>query len=438
MKSLKQELQDRGLLYQFSSEDLFEKFDKWEWSFYCGFDPTADSLHLWNFIGFMVWVHLMKRGNKYIALTWWATWMIGDPGWKDSERTFLTNETLENNQKAISSQISWILKNLSSFTHSNFKYAFVNNKDFYTNMWYLDFLREVWKYITVNVMMSKDTVKKRIEDPTKSISYTEFSYMLLQGYDFVKLFKDDNVTLQIWWQDQWWNLVTGTELIRKKYDSETYALTWPLITDSTWKKFGKSEWNALFLNKDKTSPYEIYQYFMNTPDDDVSRYLKMLTLIETEEIDEIVKKHMLKPEEREWQKLLAYKVVEIIHWTKESDLALKISEFMFASPHPNPLPGGEGKAPRVEVLKSLNDNEIITFQKAMWGFKYSKENLFETIVKSWLANSNSEARQAVQSWAIFINEEKISDFNHEVSKDFLKNNVLLIRKGKKNFRIIFN
>lgn len=424
MKSLKQELEDRWLLYQFSNEELFKKLDEWNSSFYCGFDPTADSLHLWNFIWFMVAIHIMRRGNKYIALTWWATGMIWDPGWKDTERNFLSMEDLDNNQKKISNQISGVLENLKNFTWNDFKYDFVNNKDFYSDMGYLDFLREVGKYITINVMMSKDTVKKRIEDPTKSISYTEFSYMLLQGYDFCKLFKDDSVILQIGWQDQWGNLVTGTELIRKKYDSETYALTWPLITDSTGKKFGKSEWNAMFLDKSKTSPYFIYQYFMNTSDEDLSKYMKMLTLIETEEIDEIVKKHMVSPELREWQKTLAYKVVEIIHWTVEADLALKISDFMFASDD------------RLEVLKWLSDNEISTFQNAIWGFKFDNENLFETIVKSELEKSNSNARNAVKSWAIYINEIKIEDFNFDVSKEFINDKVLLIRKGKKNFRII--
>lgn len=424
MKSIKQELEDRWLLYQFSSEDLFEKFDKGEGNFYCGFDPTADSLHLWNFIGFMVWVHLMRRGNKYTVLTGWATGMIWDPGWRDSERTFLTEEDLSNNQKAISNQVTGILDNLKKFTGQKFNYDFVNNKDFYTNMWYLDFLREVWKYITVNNMIAKDTVKKRIEDPKQSISYTEFSYMLLQWYDFCKLYKDSNITLQIGGQDQWGNLVTWTELIRKKYDAETYVLTWPLITDATGKKFGKSEWNAMFLDKNKTSPYFIYQYFMNTADIDIEKYMKMLTLLETEEIDGIVEKHMKQPEEREWQKLLAYKVIEIIHGKEEAELALKISDFMF------------GWDDRIEVLKSLSDHAITAFKNAMWGFKYEGENLFETIVKSGLAKSNTEARQSVQSWAIFINEEKITDFNYEVSKDFINDKVLLIRKGKKSFRII--
>lgn len=424
MKSLKQELSDRWLLYQFSSEELFKTFDEWKGSFYCGFDPTADSLHLWNFIGFMVWVHLMRRWNKYIALTGWATGMIWDPGWKDSERTFLWEEALLNNQKMISTQITSIIKNLEKYTSSKFSYDFVNNKDFYVNMWYLDFLREVGKYITVNVMMSKDTVKKRIEDPDKSISYTEFSYMLLQWYDFCKLFKDKSVTLQIWWQDQWWNLVTWTELIRKKYEADSYALTWPLITDSTGKKFGKSEWNAMFLSKQKTSPYFIYQYFMNTSDEDLSRYLKMLTLIETEEIDEIVANHMKKPEDRVAQKLLAYKIVEIIHSEEEANLSQKISEFMF------------GENEKLEILKSLKGDELSTFQFAMWWFNFSWENLFETIVKSGLESSNSNARNAIKAGSIFINEEKITDFNLDLNTYFINDKFILLRKWKKAFRII--
>jgi len=424
MKPIKQELEDRGLLFQNSNDKLFEEFDAGWKNFYCGFDPTADSLHLWNFIGFMVAIHLMRRWNKYTALTGWATGMIGDPGWKDSERTFLSEVDLDNNQVSISNQISGILSNLTEFTWEKFEFDFVNNKDFYKDMWYLDFLREVWKYITINVMMSKDTVKKRIEDPKQSISYTEFSYMLLQGYDFAKMFKDDDMLLQIWGQDQWGNLVTGTEIIRKKYNWESYALTWPLITDATWRKFGKSEWNAIWLDKNKTSPYFIYQYFMNTSDEDISRYLKMLTLIETEEIDEIVAKHMEHPEHRAGQEILAYKVVEIIHWKTEANLALKITEFMF------------WKWDKLETLKTLSTEELKTFQNAMWGFEYENENLFETIVKSELAKSNGDARNSIKSWAIYINEEKVEDFNLEVSEKFWDNKFIFIRKGKKNLKLI--
>ena len=424
MKNIKQELEDRWLLFQSTNDKLFELIDAWKADFYCWFDPTADSLHLWNFIGFMVAVHVMRRGNKYWALTWGATGMIWDPGWKDSERTFLSEEVLDSNQVAINKQTKKIAENLQKYTEETFKYDFINNKEFYKDMNFLDFLREVWKFITVNVMMSKDTVKKRIEDPKQSISYTEFSYQLLQGYDACRLFKDEGVIMQMWWQDQWGNLVTWTELTRKKYDAETYAMTWPLITDSTGKKFGKSEWNAMFLDKNKTSPYFIYQYFMNTSDEDISKFLKMLTLIETEEIDEIVAKHMITPENREGQKLLAYKVVEIIHGTKEADLVVRISDFMF------------WKNNKLEILKTLSDEELKVFQNAMGGFNYESENFFETIVNSWLEKSNWNARNAVKSGAIYINEEKIEDFNFDVNSAFIDNKFLFIRKWKKNLKLI--
>lgn len=424
MISLKQELESRWLLYQCSNEEMFKLYDKgWE-KFYCWFDPTADSLHLWNFIGFMVAIHIMRRWNKYIALTGWATGMIWDPGWKDAERTFLWEKDLDNNQKAISSQISNILRNLKDFTGEKFIFDFVNNKDFYKDMWYLDFLREVWKYITINNMISKDTVKKRVEDPKQSISYTEFSYMLLQWYDYSKLFNDDWVKLQIWWQDQWWNLVTWTEIIRKKYNAETYALTWPLITDATWRKFGKSEWNAIWLDKNKTSVYEIYQYFMNTNDEDIERYLKMLTLMPVNEIEKEVANHMSSPEKRDWQKLLAYKVIEIIHWTNDAELAKKISNIIF------------WWLDTETVLSETKPGDMINMQKELWWFKYSSENLFETIVASWLCNSNSEARNAVSSWAITINEEKISDFQFDFFDKFNKDWFLFIKKWKKNYKIV--
>ena len=424
MKPIKKELEDRGLLYQFNDEKIFELLDEGWKNFYCGFDPSADSLHLGNFIGFMVAIHIMRRGNIYTALTWWATWMIWDPGWKSAERNFLSMDVLDRNVSAISAQISKMLEKLSDFTWEKYSYRFVNNKTFYENMWFLDFLREVWKFITVNTMMNKEAVKKRIEDPNLSISYTEFSYQLLQGYDYSKMHKDDGMILQIGWQDQWWNLLTGTELIRKKYDGDSYALTWPLITDSTWKKFWKSEGNAMFLDENKTTPYFIYQYFMNTSDEDISRYLKMLTLIETEQIDEIVKQHLEKPENREWQKILAFKVVEIVHWTKKAELCKKISEFMFWSDD------------KMSILRELSDEELKIFQNSMWGFDYNGENFFEIIVKSGLETSNSNARQSVSSGAIHINENKITDAKYDFSNDFINNKFLLLQIGKKNFRLI--
>ncbi len=424
MKPIKQELEERGLLYQNTSDEIFALIDQGNANFYCGFDPTADSLHLGNFIGFMVATHIMRRWNTYTALTGGATGMIGDPGWKNAEREFLDTNALDKNQEAISNQISQIAKNMQDFTGDNLKVEFINNKVFYENMNFLDFLREVGKYMTVNVMMGKDTVKKRIEDPSQSISYTEFSYQLLQGYDACRLFTDKNVVLQIGGQDQWGNLVTGTELIRKKYEADSYALTWPLITDATGKKFGKSEWNAMFLDKNKTSPYFIYQYFMNTSDEDISRFMKMLTLIDTQEIDEIVAKHLETPEQRAGQKLLAFKVVEIVHGTHEANLAEQITQFMFTSQD------------KVAELSKLNSDDLETYKNAMWGLDYVDQNLFEIIVQSGLEKSNSNARNAVSSGAILINGNKITDSKYDFSSDFLENGALLLQKGKKNLRII--
>ncbi len=421
MPSIREELENRWLLYQTSNEKVFEIFEKGNQALYCGFDPTADSLHLGNFIGFMTAVHFMRKNNKYIAIVGWATGMIWDPGGKDSERSFLDEETLRKNEQAIRKQIGHILQNIEKITGQKFKYEVINNYDFFKNMSILDFLRNVWKFITVNSMIKKETVRKRIEDPDKSISYTEFSYMLLQWYDFYKLFKDYWVKLQIWWQDQWGNLVTWIELIRKKLDKEAYALTFPLITDSNGKKFGKSEWNAIWLDKNKTSPFKLYQFLVNTTDEDVERYLKILTLLSMDEIKEIVKKHFKKPENRYWQKILAFKVVEIIHWTEEAKTAEKLSEFLF---------GTENK---LDILSNLNEEELQVFQKEVWGKKYENEDLLDLLVNTWLAPSRWQAKKDIKAWAIYLNEKKVNSFDEEVK---FNNNIALLRKGKKKYAII--
>ena len=419
---LKQELENRGFLYQTSSDDLFTLYEKWNQSLYAGFDPTADSLHLGNFIGFMAAIHFMRKNNKFIAIVWGATGMIGDPGGKDAERTFLSEETLRKNEQAIRKQIWKILKNIEEVTWEKLEYEVINNYDFFKNLSFLNFLREVGKYITVNNMIKKDTVRKRVEDPDKSISYTEFSYMLLQAYDFFKLFNEKWVKLQIWWQDQWWNLVTWIELIRKKLDKEVYAFTFPLITDSNWKKFGKSEWNAIRLDKDKTSPFKLYQFLINTTDEDVAKYMKLLTLIPLEEINEIYKKHMEKPELRYGQKILAEKVVEIIHWKQQAQLAKKLSEFLFWTEN------------KFEILTWLNENELQEFVKEIGGKKYENEDLLDLLVNTWLANSRWQAKKDIKAGAVYLNEEKISDINQELN---FQNNIILLRKGKKKYSIVY-
>lgn len=422
--SLQQELQDRWYLYQFSSDAIFQKLEKGGEKFYVGFDPTADSLHMGNFIGFMTAVQLMLRGNTYYALVGGATGMIGDPGWKEAERTFLDLETLDYNVSSIQQQITSIIRRLEEQTWKKLSFEMVNNLDFYEGVSYLDFLREVGKYHTVNQMIAKDTVKKRIDDPDKSISYTEFSYMLLQGFDYYYLHKNKGVNLQMGGQDQWGNLVTGIELIRKKMEDEVYCFTWPLITDASGKKFGKSEGNALFLDRKKTTPYAIYQYFMNTADADIERYLKLLTLLPLDRISIILDEHAQAPEKRSWQKTLAFEVVQIIHGREEAILSEKISEFLF------------GENDKLELLKSLSKEDFEVFFESVGGIIYNGQNLFELFVESGLEQSNSSARQTLLSGWMFINELQIHDTKYDVSWEWGKTSFLLLRKWKKNYRII--
>ena len=419
--SLKQELENRWFVYQTSNEELFDIYEKWNQALYCGFDPTADSLHLGNFIGFMAAVHFMRKNNKYIAIIWWATGMIWDPGGKDSERSFLSEEQLRKNEESIRKQVGKLLKNIEDTTWEKLEYEVVNNYDFFKWMSILEFLRQVGKYVTVNNMIKKDTVRKRIDDETKSISYTEFSYMLLQGYDFYKLFKDYGVKLQIWWQDQWGNLVTWIELIRKKLDEQAFAFTFPLITDSNGKKFGKSEWNAIWLDEKKTSPFKLYQFLINTTDEDVERYMKLLTLMDFEQIEKVVQEHNKKPELRYGQKVLAEKVVEIIHWKEQAVLARKLSEFLFWTDN------------KLEILSSLSENELSQFQTEVGGKKYEWEDLLDLLVNTWLVPSRWAGKKDIASGAIYMNEEKVKSISDEV---VFQNNVCLLKKWKKKYAIV--
>lgn len=425
---LREELETRGLIYQFTDEKLFDLYEKWGQKFYCGFDPTADSLQLGNFVSFMTAVNFMKRNNTFVMIIWWATGMIGDPSFKATDRVMLDEATLRNNEKAITKQVQQILENLKSISWYDFKFEVINNYDFYKNMSIFEFLSSAGKYITVNNMLSKESVKKRIEDPEMSITYTEFSYMLLQGYDFLTLYEKHKVKLQIGWSDQRGNMVTGTEMIRKKLwgEAESFVMTFPLITDSTGKKFWKSEWNAIFLDPNKTSPYFAYQYFMNTTDDDVEKYLKIFTLLDFDVVTGIVNNHKQNPELRYGQKQLANYLITTVYGEEAADQSIKISEILF------------GQGDRLETIKTMSKDNIQALQKETWGCEITETEtkLIDLFSQAGLTESNGEAKKLITSGSLYCNEEKITDIQQIIKKEDFINGVLLLRKWKKQYKIV--
>lgn len=428
MLPLKQELEQRWLLKQYTDEKFFDLYDQGGQKFYFGMDPTADSLHLGNFVNFMNAVHLMRRWNICIPLVGGATGMIGDPGGKDSERSFLDEEVLAHNVIAIQNQINRLIDNIKSVTGEILQAdAVVNNKDFYNGMSFLDFLREAGKYITVNSMLTKDTVRKRIEEPDKSISYTEFSYMLIQWYDFYKLYTDRGVKLQIAGSDQWWNVTTGTEIIRKKTDGwEAYAFTCPLVLDSNGKKFGKSEGNAIWLDSSKNSPYFVYQYFLNVADVDVERFLKLFTFYDFDTIEQITATHNQDTSLRHGQSMLAEYVVKLIFWPDAARQAQMITNILF------------GRGDVLESIRDLSSEDIDALQAETGGITISAwdYSLLELLVQSELVSSNGEAKKLIQGWWIYINEQKVEDIAMIFSSSDIINGIILLRKWKKGYKVV--
>lgn len=430
MKDLKQELEDRWFLHQFTNEKVFEEFEKWGNNFYFWVDCSADSMTIWNFVALMMAIHFMLKGNKCYLLVWWATSTIGNPSGKDNERPILSEDDLARNQAWITKQFKLLIDNVEKINKEvTLKYEIVNNYDFFKDMNVLDYLREVGRYMTVNWMMSKDIVKKRITDPNQFISYAEFSYMLIMGYDFYHLNKNHDVTLEVWGSDEWDGILSGIELIWKKTWKEAYWVTNKLIMDANGKKFWKSEWNAIWLDAEKTSPYEMYQYFMNTLDEDIERYLKLFTFDSEDTIAKIVKTHNLQPEKRYGQKSLAQRVVELIHWTESWNIADLLSGILF----------WWDKVELQEKLWRLASFWEDSFQevfKEIWGITFKDQNLFELFIESGLEKSWGTTRQSLSSWALYINEEKITDSHYDFSNDFIEWKFLLLRKWKKNFRLI--
>lgn len=424
---LREELEARGLLYQTTNEAFFDLYDQGGEKFYCGYDPTADSLHLGHFLTFMAAVNFMKRGNTFVMLIGGATGMIWDPTGKSEARAFLGLDQLRHNQEAITEQVGQILENLKKLTGKDFQFKVVNNYDFYKDLSVFDWYRTVGKYITLNTMLSKESVKKRLENTESGISYTEFSYMLLQGNDFVHLYENEWVKLQIWGSDQRGNMVTWTEMLRKKTEgeAESYVMTIPLMMDASGKKFGKSEGNAIWLDQRKNSPYFVYQYFLNSADADVEKFLRAFTLLEISEIEEIVAKHNEKPESRYGQRQLANYVIQTLFGKQAAEQAEKITDFLF------------GSEDKMQMLNEFSREEIQALARETGSCEINENEIrvLELLVKCGIVDSNGEAKKMIAQGAIYVNENKISDIASSFSTQDASNGVLLIRKGKKNYKI---
>lgn len=422
---LRQELEDRWFLYQFTDEKLFDMFEKWWQSFYLGVDPSADSMTIGNFVALMHAIHYMLKGNKCYLLVWWATGMIGNPTGKDAERNFLDEATLKKNQQGIYDDFIRVCANVEKTAGKKLDFEIVNNYDRFKDMSYLDFLRQVGKSMTVNWMMNKDIVKKRITNPDQSISYAEFSYMLIMWYDFYVLNKKHNVILEVGGSDERDGILAGIEITHKLAGKQVFGATNKLITDSTGKKFGKSEWNALWLNPEKNSPFIVYQYFMNTTDEDIERYLKLFTLLSFDEVATIVSQHQKDPAARYGQQELAQRVITTIFGSQAAQQAQMITDLLFISQD------------KMVAVEQLSPSDLDALVAATGGIVVSGEQrIIDLCTKSWLTESNGEAKKQIQSWAIYVNETKVEELQKIYTAHDAVNGILLIRKGKKVYKAV--
>lgn len=428
MSGLIEELQWRGMIHNMIP-GTEEQLEKEMTSVYCGFDPTADSLHVGSLVPILLLMHLQRHGHKPIALVGGATGMIGDPTGKSQERNLLDVQTLNLYVEGIRSQLERFL----DFDESKPNAALlVNNYDWMKDFTFLDFVRNVGKHITVNYMMAKDSVKKRLSaDSTVGMSFTEFTYQLIQGYDFLHLYKNLGVKLQFGGSDQWGNITTGTELIRRTVQGEAFAFTCPLTTKADGNKFGKSEGGEnIWLDKNRTSPYKFYQFWLNQSDEDSEKYIKIYTFLTQDEIIELVEKHKAEPHLRQLQKRLAEEVTEMVHGREELENAVKASEVLF------------GKS-TADDLKSLNAATFLAVFEGVPQANISVSDLENGINivdaltdHSGFLSSKGEARRDLKANSISVNKEKVSE-DYTISKsDLISEKYILLQKGKKNYFIL--
>lgn len=397
------ELVYRGLIKDISSVDLEEKLNNEKLTFYIGTDPTADSLHIGHLSSFLISKRLKDAGHNPILLVGGATGQIGDPR-PTTERAMITKQEVEHNFNCLKKQAEEI-----------FGFEVVNNYDWIKDINTIDFLRDYGKYFNINYMLDKDIIRRRLDT---GITYTEFSYMLLQSLDFLHLHETRGVNLQVAGSDQWGNITAGVDLIRKKTGDEVYAFTMPLVTTKDGKKFGKSEGNALWLDKNKTSSYELYQFLVNVEDEMVIDYLKIFTFLTKDEIEAIEVKHKENPHLREAHKTLAKEIITFIHGEEEYEKAIEISEALFSG-----------------NIKSLKLDEILIGFKDVPSFEIKEElTLIDLLVNNNICSSKREAREFINSGAILINDEKINDENQIITKESaIENKILIIRRGKKKY-----
>ncbi|EAQ42704.1 tyrosine--tRNA ligase [Polaribacter sp. MED152] len=427
MKNFIEELQWRGMLHDSmpgTEEHLLEEMR----SAYVGFDPTADSLHIGNLVPIMLLAHYQRCGHRPIALVGGATGMIGDPSGKSAERNLLDETTLRHNQECVKAQLGHFL----DFT-SNEKNAaiLVNNYDWMKDISFLEFIRDIGKHITVNYMMAKDSVKNRISSESKDgMSFTEFTYQMVQGYDFLHLFRENSTTIQMGGSDQWGNITTGTELIRRIGNGKGYAITCPLITKSDGSKFGKSEGGNVWLDANRTSPYKFYQYWLNTSDEDAEKYIKIFTFLDKETIDALVAEHKEAPHTRILQKRLGEEVTVLVHGKDEYEKAIKASNILFGKSTASDLKSLDEKTlldifdgvPQATVTASLVENGL--------------DMIAALAAETNFLKSNGEARRALKENAISVNKEKVKEDFVITKEDLIDKKYVLLQRGKKTYYLL--
>ena len=403
--NLYEDLKWRGLIQDISDEELINKLNNEKLTFYIGTDPTADSMHIGHYSSFLISKRLAKYGHKPILLVGGATGLIGDPK-PTAERPMITKEEVEHNIKGLTKQAKEI-----------FGFEVVNNYDWTKDINVIDFLRDYGKYFNVGYMLAKDKVRSRMET---GITYAEFSYMILQALDFLHLFETKNCVLQVAGSDQWGNITAGIELIRKKTDKTAYGMIMPLVTDSNGVKFGKTEGNALWLDKNKTSSYELYQYLVNLEDSMIISYLKKLTFLSREEIEEIEAKHNEHPELREAHKILAREIITDLHGKEEYEKAVRISEALFK--------GNFNDLSNEELGEAFKGNEVKEIEL--------NKNILDVLVEMNVATSKRQAREFISGNSIEIKGEKVKELDKTITEqDLINNTFLIIKRGKKNYYI---